>query len=161
LWASAFWSGDVAGYVSLDDAILACVNAGLIVVQPIQWQFDPAVPYGYVISQSPASGSGVPYGTPVHLVVSKGPAPSASTIGVPNLANLMYLDAQRLLTSNGLLAVNPVWAHNNSVRQTYVISQSVAAGSLVAPNTQVVLTVSIGPSISWPQDGTLTVPLVH
>jgi beta-lactam-binding protein with PASTA domain len=149
------------GFVLLQDAIYACVNAGFVVAQPIDWQHDPTVPYGYVISQNPPALTSVPFGTPVHLVASLGPAFTVNTITVPQLIGVPMIEANRILSLLGLGTATPIWQNNNVYPATLVISHSPASGAIVQPQTPVVLTVSMGPVINWPADGNLTVPLVH
>jgi hypothetical protein len=59
---------------TLEQAKTALAGAGLT-VGSITQAFDPAIPNGQVISSNPPSGQSLPPGTPVTLLVSKGPPP--------------------------------------------------------------------------------------
>jgi serine/threonine-protein kinase len=150
-----------SGYVFLQDAIYTLVNAGFVVSQPIGRQHDPLVPYDYVISQSPAALTNVPFGTPVKLVASLGPAFTVAQVTVPQLVGMTMLDANNVLSALGLGTIKPIWQNNNTYPATLVISHSPASGSIVAPQTVVQLTVSMGPVVTYVSQGTLTVPTVH
>ena len=148
-------------YVLLQDAIRIAVNADLIVTQPIQWAYDPLVPYGYVISQSPAAGVVTPPFTPVYFVASLGPAPVVSQATVPNVAGLWIQDAQNALTNSGCEWGRPVWVYSTVVPGNMVQSQSVTAGTVVPIGTIVILTVSQGPPVTPLPGATVVVPLMH
>lgn len=143
-------------FILLRDAISAIVNAGLIVNPGILYAFSSVVPAGCVISQSPSGGADVLQSTQVYLTVSSGPATTPGQVTVPNLVGSGYLHANHLLSQLGLGVANIVWAESATVPGTYVISQSVAAGTQVAPQTPVVLTVSSGPNVDlWSKDVTI------
>jgi beta-lactam-binding protein with PASTA domain len=150
-----------AGFVLLQDAIFIAVNADLIVTQPIDWAYNPTVPYGYVISQSPPAGTVIPPFTPVHLVASLGPAPIVTQATVPTVTGLFLQDAQNSLTNSGCEWGRPVWQYSNSIPGNVVISQSVTAGTLVPQGTIVILTVSQGPPVTPLPGATVVVPLMH
>jgi serine/threonine-protein kinase len=149
------------GFILLQDAIYIAVNADLIVTQPIDWAYNPIVPYGYVISQTPAAGTVIPPFTPVHLVASLGPAPTVVQATVPFVTGLFLQDAQNSLTNSGCEWGRPVWVYSTSVPGNVVISQSVTAGTLVPQGTIVILTVSQGPPVTPLPGATVVVPLMH
>jgi beta-lactam-binding protein with PASTA domain len=154
-------SNQSAAWVLLQDAIYKAVNASLIVTQPIQYQWDPVIPAGYVISQTPASGGVVPVSTPVYFVVSKGPQPAVTQATVPNVVGQWIQDAQNTLTNAGCEWGRPVWQYSSTVTGELVISQSVTAGTLVPRGTIVILTVSQGPPVTTLPGATVVVPLMH
>lgn len=86
-------------------------------------------PKGIVVSQGPAGGSVVPVGSTVSISVSKGPAP----VTVPNVVGAQQSDAKNSLTGVGLVPVSVAASGTPGVVQ----SQSPAAGSKVAPGSQV------------------------
>lgn len=61
---------------------------------------NATVAAGFVIAQLPDSGTELPPGTPVALVVSRGPAPTAAT--VPKVTGMAEGDAMTLLKAVGL-----------------------------------------------------------
>jgi serine/threonine-protein kinase len=63
-------------------AVTAIVSAGLVPGTPTE-RYDPAVPSGSVVGQSPAAGIQVAKGTSVDYVLSKGPEPTASPSPTP------------------------------------------------------------------------------
>lgn len=140
--------------VTIWDATFKCVNAGLIIGQD-QWITNPTVPYGYVISQSPASGTVVPLWTVVNFVVSFGPGATVQTLSVPNVVGLEAYQAEQQCTALGM-DINPrAYAYSATVARDYVIAQSVAAGLVVNTSTPISMTVSIGTA---PTSPTVTVP---
>lgn len=149
--------------VTLPDAIFIAINAGLVVGQPIVWQYDPVIPYNYVISQNPPAGSNIPQQSVVTFVVSLGPAPTApGAITVNDYTGLMILDAQQQAINDGLSrSNNVVWQYSTTVNNQYVISQSIAPGTVVPFGTAIVFTVSAGfPSTTLP-GATIVTPTMH
>jgi serine/threonine-protein kinase len=160
-WDGAWGSIGFAGF-TLAQAISALVNAGFVVSPLVQTAYSATVPVGYVISQSPAAGANVPYGTNVSLVVSAGPAPVGSSVIPANYVGLNIWVAQDQAALLGLGLTNPVWQVNDAVAGTYVTAQSLPAGVSVPLQTPIRFTVSSGPSFKYPaQGGTQQVPTVH
>lgn len=147
--------------ITLPDAIYIAVNADLIVGQPIRWQYDPIVPYNYVISQNPAAGTSVKPMTTVYFVASLGPAPITDFATVPPVVGLMILDAQRAITDANCNATNVIWQYSDTVPGNYVISQSLPAGTAVAIGTQVIITVSAGAVPVLPSGASIVIPVMH
>jgi beta-lactam-binding protein with PASTA domain len=77
-------------------------------------------------------------------------APPVTQALVPNVVGKFYSDAQLALGNARLLIAPPVWVLSNTVAPQYVISQSIAAGSLVAEQSQVTIVVSGFPVINQP-----------
>jgi len=67
------------GDMSVDRA-RALLKQGRLVVKREKAKYDPKVPVGYVLGQSPPPGGKVPRGTEVDLLVSKGPEPDTEVI---------------------------------------------------------------------------------
>lgn len=127
---------------SLDEAKSA-LNAAEMALGNVTQAFDEKVPAGVVISQDPAKGTEVRHGTPVSLVVSKGPQP----IPVPDVRGLAQDAAVKVLQDAGLTAViAPETVNDKTVPKGAVVSQVPANGTLVRGEA-VTLTVSKGPKL--------------
>ncbi len=105
--------------------------------------YDDEVAKDVVIAQSPKEGTRVDEGAEVALTVSLGTQPPAN-VTVPDVEGMTSSDAQQALESAGL-TVQTVEVYNATVPDGNVIAQSPAAGSSVAPDTQVLIAVSLGP----------------
>jgi serine/threonine-protein kinase len=105
--------------------------------------YDDEVAKDVVIAQSPKEGTRVDEGAEVALTVSLGTQPPAN-VTVPDVEGMTSSDAQQALESAGLI-VQTVEVYNATVPDGNVIAQSPAAGSSVAPDTQVLIAVSLGP----------------
>ncbi|MGO4434504.1 Stk1 family PASTA domain-containing Ser/Thr kinase [Paenarthrobacter sp. RAF9] len=117
------------------------LNAAQMALGNVTEAFDDKVPAGVVISQDPATGKEVRHGTPVALVVSKGPQP----IPVPDVRGLAKDAAIKALQDVGLKAVvAPDAVHDKKVPKEAVLSQAPVSGNLVKGDT-VTLTLSDGP----------------
>lgn len=127
---------------TLEEAKVA-LNAAEMALGDVTQAFDEKVPAGVVISQAPAKGTEVRHGTPVSLVVSKGPQP----IPVPDVRGLAQDAAVKALQDAGLKAViAPETVNDKTVPKGAVVSQAPANGTLVRGET-VTLTVSKGPKM--------------
>jgi PASTA domain len=153
---AVFTEGIIAPPLSLDEWVARSllVNAGLIPV--VQYAEDPAVPPGFVISQSVAAGSNVPVNTPVIMVVSRGPYSTPGTATMPNLVGLYWTAATTTMAQNYISEDKFQWQPSAANAGT-VIAQSVNPGTLVTPGQIVQLTLSAGP-VTVPQ--TVTVPVL-
>ena len=106
--------------------------------------YDDKVAEGKVISQSIPAGTKVKSGTTVAVTVSLGPKPAAD-VKVPDVTTYSWTDAETALHSAGLAA------RYTGDPAGIVISQDVAAGTMVAPNTLVTVTLaSPTPTVSVP-----------
>lgn len=97
---------------------------------------------GEVIGVSPTTGSPLAVGETVTLTVCEGEA--AQTVTVPNLIGLSRSHALIELFRCGL-SVDTVAEETSDAPEGSVIRQSPTAGSTVAPNTKIRITVSRGP----------------
>ena len=131
------------------------MNAGLVPI--VQYDEDPTVPPGNVISQSPPAGSIVAINSPVVMVVSRGPHLVPGQTLVPNLIGLYWKDATDALAANALSQDKYVW-QVNAASEGSVVAQSVAAGAMVPVATLVQLTLSAGPARV---PATVPVPVLH
>ena len=127
---------------TLDEAKTA-LNSAQMALGNVTEAFDDKVPAGVVIAQDPAKGTEVRHGTPIALVVSKGPQP----IPVPDVRGLAQDAAVKAIQDAGLKAViAPETVNDKSVPKGSVVSQAPANGTLVKGET-VTLTVSKGPKM--------------
>jgi RHS repeat-associated protein len=108
---------------------------------------DNSTPAGQVVSQSPSTGTSVPIGTAVSLVVSLGPA----TTMVPNVTGLNQTDAEAAIFAGNLTVGSVTTSYSNTIASGTVISQNPTAGSTVQQGSVVSLVVSLG-------DGPETIP---
>jgi beta-lactam-binding protein with PASTA domain len=110
-------------------------------VGALTYAYDPVVPLGSLITSLAQYLSDNYAGQYIPLTVSNGQAPPTSVTAVPNVVGMFYQDALQALGYWGLL-VNLTLALSDTVLPQYVISQSIAAGTQVAQQTQVTITVS-------------------
>ena len=124
---------DVTGKTK-DEAKKAITDAGLGFDDTTA--YNDSVPEGMVIYQSIAAGQKVKKGTTVTVSISLGAKPQ-DNVTVPDVMTYSWSDAQAAMRSAGL-----------AVRYTgdpagVVVAQDVAAGTKVAPNTLVTVTLSV------------------
>jgi serine/threonine-protein kinase len=127
---------------TLDEAKTA-LNAAQMTLGTVTDAFDEKIPAGVVISQDPAQGKEVRHGTPVALVVSKGPQP----IPVPDVRGLPQDAAVKAIQDAGLkAAIAPETVNDKTVPKGAVVAQTPGNGTLVRGET-VTLTLSKGPKM--------------
>lgn len=143
------WTADGYQPTPLLVAVTALAAIG-VNVGVITYVYDAFVPVGFVITGWVPLLTSTPPGAYVPLTVSQGPAPPTLTATVPNVVGMFYYDAQLALGTARLLIAPPVFVVSSTVLKQYVISQSIAGGSVVPENTQVVITVSGFPVINLP-----------
>lgn len=146
---------DVVGKTA-DEATATLQNAGLT-VSTVE-QYSTKVAKNNVMSQSIAAGTKVAKDTPVTITVSMGPREDGS-VTVPDLAGKSAGDAEAKLADLGLKADRDE-TYSDTVAKDHVIGQSIAAGTKVAKNTVVTITVSLGtkPEPPKPEPVMVTVP---
>ncbi len=128
--------------LTLDQAKNALGVAGMTLGKVTE-QYDDKVPSGTVISQSPAQDTAVRHGTPVALVVSKGPQP----LPVPDVRGMTQQAAVKAISDAGLTAkISPEPVNDKKVPAGAVVSQTPANGTLTRGDT-VTLTLSKGPKM--------------
>ncbi|TLM71973.1 Stk1 family PASTA domain-containing Ser/Thr kinase [Pseudarthrobacter sp. NamB4] len=117
------------------------LNAAEMALGTVTEHFNEEVPAGIVLSQEPAAGTAVRHGTPVSLVVSKGPEP----IPVPSVVGQDEDDAVDAIEAAGLQAeVAREEVFSRDIPEGAVVSQAPATGTLTRGGT-VTLTISKGP----------------
>lgn len=125
---------------TLADAQAAVKRAGMV-MGAVTERFDENVAAGVVLSQNPAAGTDVRRGTPVALLVSKGPRP----LPVPSVVGQTRNKAMKAIEDAGLSAVVAAEeVFDREVPKGAVASQSPANGTLARGGT-VTLTISKGP----------------
>lgn len=125
---------------TLEEAKTA-LNAAEMALGNVSEAYDDQVPAGVVLSQNPGRGTEVRHGTPVALVVSKGPQP----IPVPDVRGQPQDAAVQAIQDAGLKAViAPETVNDKTVPKGAVVSQAPANGTLFKGDT-VTLTISKGP----------------
>jgi len=130
---------DVVGMTE-DEAASALEGAGLAVRS--ETTYSSEVETGLVVGQSPQAGVRVQAGAEVAISVSKGPQPPAN-VTVPNVAGKSQAAAEDDLAAVGLASA-ALETYSTSVAAGSVIAQAPAAGSSVAPGTNVVILISKG-----------------
>lgn len=119
------------------------LNADQMALGTVTEQFDDKAAAGTVLSQDPAAGTPARHGTPVAIVVSKGPQP----IPVPSVVGKSADDAVAAVKAAGLTAeVAPEKVFDRKIPAGAVVSQSPANGTLTRGGT-VTLTISKGPKM--------------
>ena len=108
-------------------------------VMKITYVNDPAHAEGIVISQKPAAGTAMLRGSTVRIQVNSlsGTRPPTGTVSVPQLVGRTYLTAVQMLKNVGLVPDATRIGRRWPGRASNVLSQSPAAGSRVAPGSQV------------------------
>jgi len=131
---------NVAG--ATQDAATIAIKAAKLVVGTVTPQTSDTVASGIVISQSPASASSVPGGSPVNLVISSGPQ---QAVIVPNVVGSTQDAATTAITEAKLIVGAVTQQSDNTVATGNVISQDPASGSSLAQGSPVNLMISSGP----------------
>jgi serine/threonine-protein kinase len=120
----------------------AALQAAKLTLGTITPAGSATVKAGSVISSDPPTGTSVPVGSIVNLVVSNG------KVVVPDVTNLDISEAQDILLAPALdlsVSIAAQTACAGEPLGTIVLSQSIAAGSSVAPGSNVTLYVSCTP----------------
>lgn len=118
-------------------------DAGFLPVK--DYAYDATVAQGMVISQSPSANSLAKKGDTVKIVISRGTEEvPVAQIEVPNLYNCSEDVAKQTLVNAGLIAGTTTTQYNTQIPAGNVISQDIAAGTMVDAGTTVNLVVSLG-----------------
>ena len=105
----------------------------------VNTEFSDTTPKDCVISQSVKGGERLKFGSEITLIVSKGPKP----VTVPDLQGMTAKEAQRVLQAVGLRLETDIQC-SNTVKEGYVISQSVEPGQQISKNSVVRAIISVG-----------------
>lgn len=144
-------------FATIQATIIALSAAGFVASPVFVYAYSSTVPDGYVISVAPPPASDVPINTAVQLTVSLGPPNPVLSTTVPACGGLPFLQAQLTLVAASLEVGTISWVYGSGVINR-VVSQSVAFGSIVPLYTQVNLTFSAGPAVTYPGTGDAIVP---
>jgi len=116
------------------------ITAASLGIGTIKESYDDKVEAGAIISSDPKAGASVKSGTPIDLVVSKGPAP----VPVPDVEGRKLSAAKKALASAGL-KVDVSQEFSETVKDGSVISVRPKEGRVVDSGSRVSLVVSKGP----------------
>lgn len=133
---------DVVG-LSLREAKLAITQEALV-LGTVQDAFDPNVPTGFVISQSPEGNTRLTKRASVDLVVSKGTEP-VTTLPLPDFRGLPLADVRTRLAELGLQLGNTVPDFSATVPADHVIDQNPPPETQVETNFAIDFVISQGP----------------
>jgi beta-lactam-binding protein with PASTA domain len=121
------------------------IQANCLVVGTVTLVYSATVPVGVVISSVPASGEVLACGTPVDLIVSKGPEPVGTTT-VPNVVGMTQAAATSALNTANLVVGEVTQAFSATVPAGLVLSANPVGGTIVPKGSSVALVVSKGSS---------------
>ena len=121
------------------DATIALTDANLTVGTKAYGN-SSTVPAGSVISQSVAADETVQINSVIDLVISEGPV----MVTVPSLRNKTQSEAEASLSSAGLMLGSISYDMSYTVLQDGIISQTAAAGELVAVDSAIDIVLSSG-----------------
>ena len=125
--------------MSEQDATAALTAANLS-LGTVDQAYDDKVDAGLVVSSKPKAGASVKPGTPVSIVISKGPQP----VPVPDVVGKKVGGAKNALADAGL-RTDVSEKFSESIPNHVVISMKPKAGTVVDSGTKVALVVSKGP----------------
>jgi eukaryotic-like serine/threonine-protein kinase len=130
-------------------ACAAIAAQGLVCAPSSQYQFqyNPTVPTGFVITTTPTAGSVENANTPVILVISKGVAP----VLVPNVVKDTEQAAKSQLISDGFSPVTKLNHFDTHAANCGIVtSQNPVSGTPASAGSTVTITVGDGPECTTP-----------
>jgi beta-lactam-binding protein with PASTA domain len=123
--------------VGMTETTAASTLTGLgLDVGNVTYQYNVSIPAGQVITQTPTSGTDVPIGSSVDLVVS--------AVVVPDTTGMPEASAAQSLNIASLVVGNSYYLYSNTVPAGDVINQDPVAGTAVSIGSAVDLYVSLG-----------------
>lgn len=120
--------------LSASEASAALAAAGLKLGSVVE-TYSATVPEGQIISVNPVPGAGTPKGTPVEVIVSKGPG----VVTVPRVIGKVAADAKSILTAAGFKVATTIEV--SDATEGTVIKQDPSGGT-AKQGTSVALTIS-------------------
>ena len=135
---------DVVG-MTQSAAVSAITSAGLA-VGTVTHDYSDTIPAGSVISQNPAGGVSVPFGSAVDLVISGVP----EIVAVPELVGLPQSEAEWTIAAAGLAIGTVTHDYSDTVAAGLVISQDPVGGTAVPIGSAVSIVVSLGQPVVVP-----------
>ena len=124
---------------SVRQATLDLEAAGLLLGE-VSWAFSDTIPERVVVFSYPASGTEVPMGTKVNLMVNRGRASEYTY--VPKVVGMQLDDAVKLLEKKGLKAVIVSYRTNDNYLPDTVLEQSEPEGTELTVGAKVDLIVT-------------------
>ena len=122
------------------EAATAALTAAKLTVGATSQDYDSKVPVGMVAATDPTIGTPLKPGTPVSLVISRGPKP----VQVPDLSGRKIAYANRTLGALGL-TIETTEQFSETEKAGVILGQQPAPGTTVNAGTAVSLIVSKGP----------------
>ena len=130
-----------------DNAEKTLDNQKMHLIVTVEEVFDSAIAPGRVVSTDPGVGSVIKTGDEIILYVSKGPELKA----MPNLINMDISNASTVLTNSGFTKTPVIiYDYSDTVEKDRIMLQSHNANEEIDVNTQIILTVSMGPEPTEP-----------
>ena len=108
-----------------------------------------------IISQDPRSYSKLQTGSEIDVTVSTGPDGRVETIEVPNVLGHTEQNARAILSQAGLALANVNYYNSDNTQQGLVMNQSIAAGTRVAKDSQIEISISTGPKEVTPEENNI------
>jgi beta-lactam-binding protein with PASTA domain len=118
----------------------AITLAGLA-VGVITDEYSDTVSVGLIINQNPIAGTTVPVGSPVNYLVSLGQPV------VPDVVGMTETAAGSAITSVSLMVGAATYVHSNTVTAGLVMAQNPIGGATVSVGSTVSIVVSLGPPV--------------
>ena len=97
-----------------------------------------------IVSQDPEAGSSQQAGTEINVFLSTGPDSRAKIVEVPSLVGKTEEEARQIISRNNLTLREVNYNTSNNTEKGLVMSQSIAAGTQVAEDSQIDIVVSEG-----------------
>jgi len=125
----------------------ALIEARLIIdrvrlqIGELREAFDEDVKGGFVISQNPQPGARLERGSPIHLVVSKGP----QRIQMPLLVGRSLTEARRMLQELGVTLAAVKTVPTADMNPETIVDQSPSPGTRIRAQDAVTVTVTVRP----------------
>ncbi len=129
---------DLTGYART--AAEEWIAAAKLYVRQETDEYNPTIPNDHVVRHTPPADTVVLSGSPVELVISKGPQP----VPVPDVVGKMQNSATGTITEAALAVGTVTLQYSLTVAAGIVISQSIAPETEVLPGTVIDLVVSRG-----------------
>ena len=117
-------------------------------LEPI-YEEDQSIPSEYITRTYPPAGSVVELGQKITIYISRGYATEKHK--VPNVCGIDFKDANKSLISEGFVVGNVTFVESEFEKNT-VILQSVTAFTEMPVNTEIDLTISLGPPETEPEE---------
>ena len=114
-----------------------------------EYEEDQSIPAEYITRTYPPAGTVVEFGQEITVYVSRGYALEKHK--VPNVCGIKFAEANKSLLSAGFIIGNVTFSESEFEKNT-VILQSVTAFTEAPVNTEIDLTISLGPPETEPEE---------